>query len=130
MTQALSGQGWRVAAVGSGEALLRLPLLAAQPGERPALLISDFALAGLDGLGLLHSVRRVFPDLPAILLSGYSRTYLPTASRGVAFLRKPFGIAELSELVAKVADEGVADEGIGESDKFFYCSEPARPRRT
>ncbi|HEY6433280.1 MAG TPA: ATP-binding protein [Acetobacteraceae bacterium] len=130
MVQALSGQGWRVAAAASGEALLRLPLLAAPSAETPsaetpsaetpALLISDLALAGLDGLALLHGVRRIFPDLPAILLSGYGRAYLPTGSPGVAFLHKPFGMAELSELVASVADQG-----IGESDGFFYCSNPA-----
>ncbi len=125
MLQALSGQGWRVAAAASGEALLRLPLLADSSAERPALLISDLALAGLDGLALLHSVRRIFPDLPAILLSGYGRAYLPTEPQGVTFLRKPFGVAELSELVASVADEG-----IGELDEFFYCSDSAGPART
>ena len=130
MEQALSGQGWRVAAAASGEALLRLPLLAAQPTEtqpanRPALLISDLALAGLDGLALLHGVRRRFPDLPAILLSGYGRAYLPTGSPRAAFLHKPFGMAELLELVASVADQGVADQGLGELDGFFYCSDPA-----
>ncbi|MDE2581081.1 MAG: response regulator [Rhodospirillales bacterium] len=97
MQRALQAAGWRVRSAESAEAALG----AVGPATaRPAVLICDLTLPGMDGLALLRALRRRWPELPAVLVSGYDETALPS---GAAFLRKPFALAELSARVAQMA---------------------------
>ena len=76
------------------------------------LLISDFAMPGMNGLMLIHEARRRRPELPALLLTGYAdagvRLALEDAKTGsTALLRKPVSGAELAErVVALLAQAG------------------------
>jgi CheY-like chemotaxis protein len=54
----------------------------------------------MDGLALLRALRRRWPDLPAVLTSGYDQAPLPPRT---VFLRKPFALAELAEAVRRLA---------------------------
>ena len=66
MAHVLEGMGLSCIEAGSGaEALTILQ----QTGEVP-LLVSDVSMPGLDGLGLLREVRRRFPDMAVVMLSG------------------------------------------------------------
>ena len=100
MQRALHAARWRVSACDSAEAALAM-IGPATPA--PAVLLCDLSLPGMDGLALLRTLRRRWPALPAVLMSGYERPALPT---GAAFLRKPFALAELAVAVARQA--GVA----------------------
>ena len=104
--RALRGAGWRVRTAGSAEAALAL----ARTAPRPALLLCDMTLPGLDGAGLVEALRARWPALPAVLMSGYAEPVLPPALGDVAFLRKPFALAELLARV-ETAAEGAAAEG-------------------
>ena len=101
--QGLHGAGWRVSAVGSAEAALAEIGPATPP---PAVLLCDLSLPGMDGLALLRVLRRRWPALPAVLMSGHDNVRLPQAA---AFLHKPFALTELAALVARLAGEPSAD---------------------
>ena len=94
LQRALHEAGWRVHAAASAEAAL-VAIGPATP--RPAALVGDLTLPGMDGLGLLRALRRRWPDLPAVLVSGYAVGALPL---GAAFLQKPFALADLTRLLA------------------------------
>lgn len=97
MQRALHAAGWRVHPADSAEAALA-SIGPATP--RPAALLCDLTLPGMDGLGLLRVLRRRWAELPAVLISGYDGAPLPASA---AFLRKPFALAELTALVARLA---------------------------
>jgi CheY-like chemotaxis protein len=65
------------------------------------LMVSDIFMAGaMDGLGLAREVRRRQPDLPILLVTGYSDS--AAADREFIVLRKPYRLVELSRTIAKV----------------------------
>jgi PAS domain S-box-containing protein len=92
--------GFQVQAVENAEAAL------AGIGERSFdLMISDIVMAGaLDGLGLARDVRQRLPDLPIVLVTGYSDS-AAAAQREFTVLRKPYRLAELSRAIGKVTAE-------------------------
>lgn len=66
------------------------------------LMVSDIVMAGeMDGVALAREARQRHPDLPIVLVTGYSTT--STANIGFPVLRKPFQLADLSRAVASVA---------------------------
>ena len=110
--RALRGAGWQVRAAGSAEAALAL----ARTAPSPALLLCDLELPGMDGVMLLGALRERWPELPAVLMSGYAENALPPGLGRVAFLRKPFTLAELLALVGQTAGES------GPAAKLPKCS--------
>ncbi|RFA31351.1 two-component system response regulator GlrR [Alkalilimnicola ehrlichii] len=84
----LQAAGYRVETAGSGE-----QALASIPAIRPALVITDLRMGGMDGLGLFEQIRGLYPLLPVIILTAHGS--IPDAvdatKRGVfSFLTKPF----------------------------------------
>jgi DNA-binding LytR/AlgR family response regulator len=65
-------------------------------------VFSDLVMPGnIDGLGLAHRLREMRPDLPILLVTGYSNAAADV--RGdFPILRKPYEIHELSEAIAKL----------------------------
>ena len=43
-----------------------------EAGDIPDLLVTDFAMPGMNGLTLIKEARRHRPGLPALLLTGYA----------------------------------------------------------
>ena len=71
----------------------------ADPGGFDAL-VSDQTMPGLTGLELIHSLRELKPDLPVVLLSGYSEVVDEQSAKQLGvrhFLSKPMHITELFE---------------------------------
>jgi two-component system cell cycle sensor histidine kinase/response regulator CckA len=94
--RALQRAGWVVSAVDSAEAALdRLPH-PGNPTGLPSVLVSDIMLPGMDGTELVRAARAMWPDLPAVLVSGYTDSALlgDLTEQGVAFLTKPFSLRE------------------------------------
>jgi CheY-like chemotaxis protein len=58
----------------------------------------------MDGLGLARAIRQRHPDVPVILVTGYSQT-AALADPEFAVLRKPYQLADLSRAAAKVIAE-------------------------
>ena len=76
---------------------------------RPALLLLDLKMPGYDGLHLLRIVKKAWPDMAVVIMSGYGT---PEALGDVfaqgadAFLPKPFTPDELLERVARSGERG------------------------
>ncbi|MFL1462612.1 ATP-binding protein [Roseococcus sp. DSY-14] len=80
--------------------------LAALQGEaRFDLVLSDLVMPGeMDGLALARAIRRVWPGLPVLLVSGYSDAAGEAAREGFPLLLKPVPaetlVAEITRLAA------------------------------
>ena len=100
--RALVRGGWHVVAAESGEAAL-----AAAGVSRPDAVVTDVTLPGMDGRALVDALRGMWPNLPAVLVSGYTDSAAradPMAEKMV-FLPKPYTLAALvSALEAIVRD--------------------------
>ena len=92
--------GYDVKIAGSAEIALDL-------FEREAfeLVVSDIVMPGtMDGVGLARVLRQRRPDLPILLVSGYSELAM-AADKDFTVLRKPYRLEELSRAAAKVIAE-------------------------
>src|SRR5438132_10471317 len=74
-------------------------------------VITDLRMPGMDGLELLHHVRRTKPALPVIVLSAHGT--VPTAVDAIKagasdFLQKPFSHEALDEVLSKHVVAGVS----------------------
>src|SRR5215471_8141700 len=90
-----------VGCVGAGEALR---LFCAAPQRFDAVL-TDAIMPEMSGLELIAELRRVRPELPVILVSGYGGPDLNAAAAAAgahAVLMKPLGTAELAQCLAQV----------------------------
>jgi two-component system, LuxR family, response regulator FixJ len=96
----LEATGFSVRAYASAEAFL------ADGAPRPACMIVDVELPGLDGIALLDRIGLDRP--PAILISGAAREDLIDRARryaSFAFLRKPFDPARLVSTVTEAVNQ-------------------------
>src|SRR5215468_925425 len=94
----LASAGYRVRTAESGEAALASIAVA-----RPALVVTDLRMAGIDGLQLFDAIHRQYPAMPVIILTAHGT--IPDAvsatQRGVfGYLTKPFDSQELLQKVA------------------------------
>jgi len=81
-------------------------------------VITDLRMPGMDGLELLHHVRRTKPAMPVIVLSAYGT--VPTAvdamkAGATDFLQKPFSHSALDEILSKHIINGVSPRSPSES---------------
>ena len=77
--------------------------------EEIELVLTDFAMPELDGLGLMAHLRRQNPDLPVILLTarGSERLAARAIKEGAFdYLPKPFELEELEAVVARALETG------------------------
>ena len=115
----LSAAGYRVRSAESGESALAQIAVA-----RPAVVVTDLRMPGIDGMQLFEQINVQHPTLPVIILTAHGT--IPDAvaatQRGVfGFLTKPFDPQELLKKVAQAAAvagearDGGAPSGAGET---------------
>jgi PAS domain S-box-containing protein len=102
LCELLEHLGYTVRAYPDGESALA----DARAIEPPALLVADIVLPGRNGLDLADELRRRWPALKILLVSGYSdeilaRYEIPCE---VGFMAKPFRAAAFAEKVRAVLD--------------------------
>jgi PAS domain S-box-containing protein len=101
VAETLRSYGYTVVEASSGPAAIRL---VADEGVRPDLLLTDVEMPEMSGRELAGRLRDVQPALAVLTTSGY-----PAEPGGtVAHVQKPFGSAELTEVVRRVLDARVA----------------------
>ncbi|WP_456307414.1 ATP-binding protein [Paeniroseomonas aquatica] len=95
---------------GAGGGLRRSALAALEAAPRPAGLISDVAMPGMDGVALARLLRRRWPDLPVVLVSGYAEAALPAdlTEEGYHFLAKPYAPTQLLETLGQALGPAAA----------------------
>ncbi|WP_230530790.1 cell cycle histidine kinase CckA [Microvirga roseola] len=100
--RALSARGYTVLEAASGIEAMQVI------GERGAavdLVVSDVVMPEMDGPSLLRELRKLYPDLKVIFVSGYAedafRKNLPEGEE-FNFLPKPFSLRQLVETVKQV----------------------------
>jgi len=76
-------------------------------------LIADYMMPGMTGVALVSEARRVSPNLPALLITGYAGLN-PSHDDGLRRLGKPFGQRELECALIDVA--GRADPNRRDDD--------------
>jgi PAS domain S-box-containing protein len=100
--RSLTRQGYTVMTAGSGAAAQRLPH---EQLEQVDLLVSDMVMpGGVSGRDLAEFLRRTYPRLRVIYLSGYSPEIMGgwlSLEHGVAFIQKPVTPQELLKSVAE-----------------------------
>ena len=92
----LARRGFSVLSAPCAEAALALladPATAALLG----IVVSDLTMPGLDGADLIEAIRKLRPEVPAILVSGYADDPLRKrlAEADILFMPKPYSLKEL-----------------------------------
>ncbi len=105
----LTRAGWNVIAAPSAEDALEL----VESGELGSVLgcvVSDVVMPGMHGPDLVGHLRRIWPGLPAILMSGYADTNLRQSlnAADIFFLHKPFAMAQLTGALARLGADQAA----------------------
>lgn len=78
-------------------------------------VLSDFAMPRMNGLETIHALRKIVPDIPVILVSGYSEKLVMNDThpdRPQIFLEKPYSFEALKDAIAK----SVTDRSINRND--------------
>lgn len=72
--------------------------------ERFDVVVSDVVMPGsMNGAGLAKAVKRDWPSLPIILVSGYSDSAAGARNLGVAVVPKPYDLSELERILRAMA---------------------------
>jgi CheY-like chemotaxis protein len=101
LEMALTDEGYRVLTAANGrQGLARLA-----EGPRPDLVISDYMMPVLDGVGMLQAMRGIESqrDIPCIIMSSMPEANVRERIDGyAAFVHKPFRIIAVVQLVATI----------------------------
>jgi CheY-like chemotaxis protein len=100
MRRLLEREGYHILAAESGNDAWRQ--LTARGGQL-SCVVTDYLMPGMSGMELLARVRRSWPELPVVLVSGFtSEEVTGTALRDLRshFLPKPFTRDELLQAIA------------------------------
>ncbi len=82
-----------------------------ETGEPFSLVIADLRMPGMDGLTLIREVKQINPQLPIIIITGFSSesSAIEAVNLGVAgYLTKPVGIPQVLAAAAKALGQPAA----------------------
>lgn len=83
------------------DGLAALEVMADAPAD---LIVSDIRMPGMDGLALARLVRKDYPKIPIILMTGYLSEYSSGSASEIGvdgILKKPFKSAELVSAITR-----------------------------
>jgi CheY-like chemotaxis protein len=69
------------------------------------VIFSDVVMPGMSGVELGQEVRRLYPDLPIVLASGYSHVLAQDSHHGFELIHKPYSMDELSRVLREVSEQ-------------------------
>lgn len=74
----------------------------AKDADRFDAVFSDVVMPGMSGIELGQEIKRLYPELPVVLASGYSHVLAQNGSAGFELLHKPYSVEQLSRLLQQV----------------------------
>jgi two-component system cell cycle sensor histidine kinase/response regulator CckA len=102
MASILSPLGYQVTLASDGEEALRL---VEEQGLKPDLVITDVIMPRMSGSQLVERLRRDWPDLRVLYMSGYTDNAIVrhgVLEADVSFLQKPFSVREVALKVREI----------------------------
>jgi DNA-binding NtrC family response regulator len=72
-----------------------------------AMVFTDLRMPKMDGIDLLKAIKNQHPDLPVVVITGYSlgeTQNILLTERADGFLNKPFKVNEIKDLLEKLLD--------------------------
>jgi two-component system, NtrC family, sensor kinase len=82
-------------------------LAALERDPKIALVLSDIVMPGrMSGLELARILRKLRPELPVLLATGYSQYVSPAAGEGFVLVEKPYRRDVLGALIRKALERG------------------------
>lgn len=103
-TRMLKKLGFRVLPAADGQAALEL---LERHGEELCLAVLDLTMPRLDGEETLRALRRLRPELPVLLTSGYDEQVVSRRITGdlrTVFLQKPYDLSALTDKVRSLLE--------------------------
>ena len=76
-------------------------------GELINLVLLDYCMPGMDGIAVFTELRKIRPDIPVLLASGYSEEEVTERFKGLGlngFIQKPFNLKRLEDEVKRVLE--------------------------
>lgn len=104
MARALREEGYEVIEASDGEDAMSA---VAEYNAPIHVIVADLRMPQLNGVELLETLRRWYPSIRALLVSGYideAHAIMRMTSTPTAFLAKPFPPVELTDAVAALLD--------------------------
>ena len=98
----LEKQGYQVLTADSGKA--GIEVLGRQPAD---LILTDFRMPGLDGMGVLQEARRINPEVEVVMVTAYGSVggAVDAMQEGAFhYLEKPVDLDELDEVVQRALE--------------------------
>ncbi|MEA3043908.1 MAG: hypothetical protein QOH47_1746 [Sphingomonadales bacterium] len=93
----LSDMGHEVASAGDGPAVLKM--LESAPADYD-LIVTDYAMPLMSGGDMLNQARKIRPDLPGIIISGYADSHsISRKPSEVVVLTKPFTLDQMGAAI-------------------------------
>lgn len=83
-----------------------------QPGDYPAVLLSDILMPNVSGITLLQNFKKLAPDIPVVIMTAHSDldNAVSTFQEGaVEYIAKPFDIGELIILLKRLLHKPQAE---------------------
>ncbi len=103
VAQALTGYGYRVIEAVDGKDALRVVASLSEPIQ---VLVTDVMMPNLSGPELAERLRRTWPGLRVLFMSGYTNPLKPPIldTPGTVFIQKPFGLDTLGSRLRDLLD--------------------------
>lgn len=126
----LSDEGYEVSEASDGRTALD-----SLRAERPDLVILDVWLPEIDGIALLEEVKRIYADLPVIIICGHANieaAVRATRLGAADFIEKPFSLDALLASIGRALGKGEG-EGGGPAEAAVPLAdegEATRPQKT
>ena len=117
----LKDEGFSVVLAEDGESAIRLLM-----NTRPALVLLDIWMPGMDGLETLRKIKEIHQDLPVVMISGHatiSTAVAATRLGAMDFLEKPLDLSGTIQLVRRVLNQ--AEIPASDNEPRWEAIEPA-----